>query len=82
MWQSHSTLDQTIADMNRYDMPLLTAQQTANAQLQLLTQQNQAVQIAHTDALRSLAESNQQRNFYHIFEGILIYMMEPIKKFF
>ena len=38
-------------------MQLLTAQQGASVQLQLQTQQNQAVQIAHTDALKSLAES-------------------------
>ena len=53
-------------------MPL-TAQQTANAQLQLQTQWNQAVQIAHMDALRSLAEFTQQRNFDHIFVSILTY---------
>ena len=47
-------------------MQLLTAQQTANTQLQLQTQQNNAVQIAYMDALRFLAESTQQRNFGHI----------------
>ena len=73
MWQSGSTLDQSIADMNRSVMQLLTAQQAANAQLQLQTQQNQAVQIAHTNSLTSLAESNQQRNFDHIFASIPIY---------
>ena len=47
MLQSGSTLDQSIADMNRFVMQLLFAQQAANAQLQLQIQQNQAVQIAH-----------------------------------
>ena len=51
MWQSGSALDQSIADMNRSVMQLLTAQQAANVQLQLQTQQNWAVQIAHTNAL-------------------------------
>ena len=59
--------------MNRCFLQLLNAQQAANAQLQLETQQNQAVQIAHTDALRSLAELTQQRNFDHIFVSILTY---------
>ena len=58
MWQSGSALDQSIAGMNRSVMQLLTAQQAANVQLQLQTQQNQAVQIAHMNALRFLAESN------------------------
>ena len=35
MWQSGSALDQSIADMNRSIMQLLTAQQAANVQLQL-----------------------------------------------
>ena len=73
MWQSGSALDQGIADMNRSFMQLLTVQQAANAQLQLQTEQNQAVEIAHMDPLRSLAESTQQRNFYHIFMRKLIY---------
>ena len=73
IWQSGSALDQSIADMNRSVMQLLNAQQAASAQLQLQMQQNQAVQIAHTDALRSLAESTQQRNFDHIFVSILTY---------
>ena len=38
--------------MNRSIMQLLTAQQAANAQLQLQTQQNQAVQKAQTNALK------------------------------
>ena len=38
-------------------MQLLTAQQAANTQLQLQTQQNQAVQVAHTNTLTTLAES-------------------------
>ena len=54
-------------------MQLLTVQQVANAQLQLQTKQNQAVQIVHTDALKSLAESTQQRNFDHIFVSMLTY---------
>ena len=54
-------------------MQLLTAQQAANIQLKLQTQQNQAVQIAHTNALITLAESTQQRNFDNIFESIPIY---------
>ena len=66
MWQSDSALDQSIGDMNWSSMQLLTAQQAANAQLQLQTQQNQAVQIAHMDDVRSLAESSQQRSFDHI----------------
>ena len=73
MWQSGSTLDQSIEDMNRSVIQLLTAQQVANVQLQLLTQQNQAAQIGHMDALRHLAELTQQRNFDHIFASILIY---------
>ena len=32
-----------------------------------------AVQIAHTNALKSFAKSTQQRNFYHIFASIPIY---------
>ena len=54
-------------------MQLLTAQQAANVQLQLQAHQNQAVQIVHMDALRSLAESTQQRNLDHIFVSILTY---------
>ena len=54
-------------------MQLLTAQQAANAQLQLQTWENQVVQIVHTDALRSLAESTQHRNFDHIFVSIPTY---------
>ena len=73
MWQSGSAIDQSIADMNRSVMWLLAVQQAASAQLQLQMQQNQAVQIAHTDGLRSLAESMQQRKFDHIFMSILIY---------
>ena len=73
MWQHGSALDQSIADMNRSVMQLLTTQQAANAQLQLQTQQKQAVQIAHMVALRSLAESTQQRNSDHIFVSILTY---------
>ena len=73
MWQSSSALDQNIGDMNTYVTQLLTGQQTANTQLQLQTQQNQAVHIAHTDALRSLAELTQQRNFDHAFVRILTY---------
>ena len=73
MWQSCSTQDQSIADMSRSVMQLLTAQQTANVQLELQTQQNQAIQITHMDALRSLAESTQQRKFDHIFISIPIY---------
>ena len=48
--------------MNMSVMQLLVAQQAANVQLQLQTQQNQAMQIAHMDALRSLSKSTQQRN--------------------
>ena len=73
MWQRGSVLKQSIADMNRSVMQLLTDQQAANVQMQLQTQQNLAVQIAHMDTLRSLAESTQQRNFDHIFASILIY---------
>ena len=54
-------------------MQLLTAQQAANVQLQVQTKQNQAVQIAHMDALKSLAKLTQQRNFDHIFGSIPIY---------
>ena len=36
------------------------------------TQQNQAVQIAHTNTLKSLAELTQQRDFDHIFASIPI----------
>ena len=60
-WQSGSTLDQSILDRNQSVIQLLTAQQRANVQLQLQMQQNQAVQIAHTNALKSLAESTQKR---------------------
>ena len=59
--------------MNRPVMQLLTAQQAANAKLQLQTQQNQAVQRAHTNALKTLAEPTEQRNFDHIFVSIPIY---------
>ena len=68
-----SALDKSIVEMNRSAMQLLTAQQVANAQLQLQTQQNQAVQITHMDILRSLNESTQQRNFDHIFTRIPMY---------
>ena len=57
MRQSGSALNQNIADMNRSIMQWLAAQQAPNAQLQLQTQQNQTVKIAHSDASRSLAES-------------------------
>ena len=73
IWQSGLALNQSIADMNRSVVQLLTAHQTANAQLQLQTQQNQTVQIAHMDALRFLAESTQQRNFDPIFVSIPTY---------
>ena len=45
-------------------MQLLTAPQAANVQLQLQKQEKQAVQIAHMDALRSLAESTWQMTIY------------------
>ena len=54
-------------------MQLWTSQQAANVQLQLQTQQNQAVQVAYMDAVRSLAESTHQRNFNHIFMSIPTY---------
>ena len=73
MWQSGSTLDQSITDMNRSVMQLLAVQQATHAQLYLQIQQNQAVQIAHTHALRSLTESTQQRNFDHIFMSMPIH---------
>ena len=73
MWQSSSALDQSTEHINQSVMQLLTAQQPANVQLQLQTQQNQAVQITHTNTLKSLAESTQQRNFHHIFPSIPIY---------
>ena len=73
MWQSGCELNQGIADRNRSVMQLLVTQQTANVQLQLQTQWNEAVQIAHTDALRSLAESTQQRNFDNKLVRIPIY---------
>ena len=73
MWQGGSALDPSIADMNRSVMQLFAAQQAANAQLQLQTQQNQAVQITHMGALRSLADSTKQQNFDHIFASILTY---------
>ena len=82
MWQSSSTLDQSIADMNSSVMQMLDVQQAANVQLQLQTQQNQAVKIAYTDALKSLAESTQQRNFDHIFASIPIYDGSNIEEFF
>ena len=53
-------------------MQLLTAQQAANVQLQLQTQQNEGLHIAHTNALKTLAESTRQRNFVHIFANIPI----------
>ena len=40
MWQSSSTLDESIVDMNQSVMQLLTPQQAAKVQLQM--QQNQA----------------------------------------
>ena len=81
MWQNGPTLDESIADMNRSLMQLLTAKQTTNAQLQLQPQWNQAVQIAHTAGLTVLAESTQHRNFNHLFLSIQ-HMMGPIKKDF
>ena len=60
-------------DMNRSVMQLLAAQQAANVQLQLQTQQNQAAQRAHVDALRPLTDSTLQWNFDHIFVSILTY---------
>ena len=54
-------------------MQLSTSQQAANVQLQLQKQQNQAVQIANTNALKFLAGSTLQRNFDHIFASIPIY---------
>ena len=56
IWQGGSALDQSIVNLNRYVMQLLTAQQAANVQLQLQTQQNQAGQTAHTDALNVARE--------------------------
>ena len=73
MWQSGSTLDQSIADMNQSVMQLLTAQWAANVQLQLQTQQKLGCEIAHTNVLKSLDESTQQRNFDHILASIPIY---------
>ena len=66
MWYTGSTLDQSIANMNRSVMHLLTAQWAANAQLQLQKQQNQAVQIADKNALKSLAESTAEEFWSHI----------------
>ena len=54
-------------------MQLLTSQQAAKIQLQPQTKQNQAVQIAHMDGIRSLTEFTQQKNFDHIFVSILTY---------
>ena len=54
-------------------MQLLAGQQAASVQQQPQTQQNPAVQIAHMDALKSLAESTQQRKFNHIFVSIPMY---------
>ena len=42
-------------------------------QLKLQTQQNQTLHIAHTNTLKTLTESTQQRNFDHIFVSIQIY---------
>ena len=82
MWQSGSPLDQSIADMNQSVMQLLSAQQAANVQLQLQMLQNQAVEIAHTNALKSLAESTKQKNFDHIFTSIPIYDGTNKEEFF
>ena len=82
MYQSGSALDQSSTDMNRSIMQLLTAQQATNADLQSQTQQNQAVHIAHTDDLRSLAVSNQQRNFDYIFLSIVTYDGTNREEFF
>ena len=73
MLQSSSVLDQSIVDMNQSFIQLLTAQQAADVQLQLQTQQNHTVQIAHTNALMSSAESTQKRNYDHIFASIPMY---------
>ena len=73
MWQSGSALDQSIADMNRSVMELLSSQQAANVQLQLQTQQNQDGQIAYMNTLKYLDEPTQQRTFDHIFANIPIY---------
>ena len=54
-------------------MQMFTGKQADNAQLQLQTQQNQAVQIAHMDAFRSLSESTQKKKFDYIFVNILTY---------
>ena len=73
MWQSGSVRDNSTEDMSRSVMLLLTAQQAANVSLQLQTQQNLAVQIAHTNALKTRAESTQQSKFDNIFTSIPIY---------
>ena len=68
-----TVLDQSKADMNMSVIQLLTSQKAANAHLQLQSQQNQVVQMAHTDALRTLAEFTQQRSFDHIFASIFVF---------
>ena len=59
-------LDQSIAIINQSVLQLLMTQQTANTQLQIQRWLNQAAQPVHTDALRALAESTQERNFARI----------------
>ena len=54
-------------------MQPLAVQQASNAQLLVQAQQSQAVQMAHTDVLRALNESTQQRTFDHIFTSIPVF---------
>ena len=57
-----SPLDQSIADMNRSVIQLVTTQQTSSAKLQAQAKHYQAVQMAHTDALQTLTQSTQLIN--------------------
>ena len=59
--------------MNQSVLQLFMAKQTANTQLQIQAQQNQVAQLAHTNSLRALAKSTQQRNFEHIFTSTPIF---------
>ena len=51
-------------------MQLMDAQHAASTKLQVQAKQSQTVQMAHTDALRTLAKSTKRRNIECIFSSI------------
>ena len=68
--------------MTQSALQLLAAQQTANTQLQIQAQQSHAAQLVHTNTLKALAMSIQQRNFGHIFSSIPIFDSTKREDFF